>query len=532
MRITPALVVAALASATVGLTTMVGADADPSLHRADRSNVVDLLDAHPGLARRAEGQQFRVRSMLVDRDGARHVRLDRTYRGLPVLGGDLVVHQDAGGGLAGVSQTLREPLGLVVAPVVRAARAEKRSLNSRSQRGIEEVELQEQARLVVDATTGAPKLAWEVLTSGIRADGTPSRLASYVDAATGSVIRSEEQIHTVDGEGHGLYSGTVPLQVTGSGSSFTLTDPAHGNGRTVDARNSTDSVLCTLVGLFCTTPTAFTSTDDSFGSGASGSRESAAVDAHYGAATTWDYFAREHGRAGIFDDGTGVVSRVHYGKDYVNAFWDGEKMTYGDGDGTTYGPLVSLDVAGHEMTHGVTEHSANLTYSGESGGLNEATSDIFGTLVEFHAANAQDPGDYYIGEQFDLADDSGLRRMDDPALDGSSHSCWASNTKDVDVHHSSGVGNHFFFLLAEGSGSHTIGGKAHHSPTCDGSRVVGIGREAAGAIWYRALTVYMTSGTTYAQARTATLDAAGDLYGDSSPERAAVAATWTAVDVN
>ena len=99
----------------------------------------------------------------------------------------------------------------------------------------------------------------------------------------------------------------------------------------------------------------------------------------------------------------GSYNRVHYGKNYVNAFWDGTKMTYGDGDGTSYGPLVSLDVAGHEMSHGVTEHSANLTYEGESGGLNEATSDIFGTMVEFYAANPNDPGDYLIGEEFDLA---------------------------------------------------------------------------------------------------------------------------------
>ena len=95
-------------------------------------------------------------------------------------------------------------------------------------------------------------------------------------------------------------------------------------------------------------------------------------------------------------------------------------MTYGDGDGTSYGPLVSLDVAGHEMSHGVTENTAGLTYSGESGGLNEATSDIFGTMVEFYANNANDPGDYLIGEQFDLKKHLGLRRMDNPASDGSS----------------------------------------------------------------------------------------------------------------
>ena len=100
------------------------------------------------------------------------------------------------------------------------------------------------------------------------------------------------------------------------------------------------------------------------------------------------------------------------------------------------------------------------------------------------------------------------------------------------MHYSSGVGNHFFYLLAEGSGAKTIGGVAHNSPTCNGSTVTGIGRDAAGRIWYRALTVYMTSSTNYAGARTATLNAARDLYGAGSTQYNAVAAAWSAVSVN
>ena len=223
---------------------------------------------------------------------------------------------------------------------------------------------------------------------------------------------------------------------------------------------------------------------------------------------------------------------MHYGKNYVNAFWDGTKMTYGDGDGKSYGPLVSLDVAGHEMSHGVTENSAGLTYSGESGGLNEATSDIFGTMVEFYAANANDPGDYLIGEEFDLAKHQGFRRMDNPASDGSSLNCYSASAGSADVHYSSGIGNHFFYLLAEGSGAKTIGGVAHNSPTCNGSTVTGVGRTAAAAIWYRALTVYMTSSTNYSGARTATLNAAKDLYGAGSSPYNTVAAAWSAVSVS
>ena len=242
------------------------------------------------------------------------------------------------------------------------------------------------------------------------------------------------------------------------------------------------------------------------------------MDAQYGTNVTWDYYNQVHGRNGIFGNGSGSYNRTHYGSNYVNAFWDGTKMTYGDGDGVNYGPLVSLDVAGHEMSHGVTENTAALTYSGESGGLNEATSDIFGTMVEFFANNANDPADYLIGEEFDLANHAGFRRMDNPIADGSSPNCYSSNTENLDVHYSSGVGNHFFYLLAEGSGAKTINGIAHNSPTCNGSTVTGIGRDAAQRIWFRALTVYMTSGTTYSQARTATLNAARDLYGAGSTQ--------------
>ena len=129
-------------------------------------------------------------------------------------------------------------------------------------------------------------------------------------------------------------------------------------------------------------------------------------------------------------------------------------------------------------------------------------------MVEFYAANPNDLGDYYIGEEFDLANHDGFRRMDNPSSDGSSLNCWNSGAGNVDVHYSSGIGNHFFYLLAEGSGARTIGGKPHNSTTCNGSTLAGIGAPTAARIWFRALDVYMTSSTNYAGARTATLNAA------------------------
>ena len=321
----------------------------------------------------------------------------------------------------------------------------------------------------MDAFDGTPNLAYEVITGGTQKDGTPSRLATYVDASTGQVLRTEQQIETVDGSGQSLYGGTVPLQVTPSGSTYELRDPTRGGTYTTDMDNQEDSLPCQILGTGCATGTVFSGPDTSFGTGATSSRESAAVDAQYGTNVTWDYYNNVHGRNGIFGTGQGSFNRVHYGNAYVNAFWDGTKMTYGDGDGSSYGPLTSLDVAGHEMSHGVTEHSANLAYSGEPGGLNEATSDIFGTAVEFYANNPNDPGDYLIGEQFDLTQHQGIRRMDKPSSDGGSADCWSPTVGQLDVHYSSGVGNHFFYLLSEGSGAKTLNGVSYDSPTCNGA---------------------------------------------------------------
>ncbi|MFF0341038.1 M4 family metallopeptidase [Kribbella sp. NPDC004875] len=482
------------------------------------------ITSHLTTLRATTADTFVVKDVIVDKDGSSHVRMDRTIGGLQVLGGDVVVHQAADGAFKGASLTLSRSANVARTPKVSVATATSKALT----KGLKS---EGKPSLVIEARKGAPRLAYLVTTAGTQADGTPSRVTTTIDALTGAKLVSEQHIETATGDGKSLYSGTVPLQTSTATGGFTLTDATRGNGFTADANNKTDSILCQLFQLGCPAPTKFVDADNHWGTGSNTDRATAAVDAHYGAATTFDYYKSVHGRNGIFGDGKGVPSRVHYGSNYVNAFWDGKQMTYGDGDNVAAGPLVSLDVAGHEMSHGVTEHTANLTYSGESGGLNEATSDIFGTLVEFYANNTSDPGDYYIGEKI-MKDRPALRFMDKPSKDGTSPDCYSSDVGNLDVHYSSAIANHFAYLLAEGTGAKTIGGLPHNGPTCNGSTLTGIGHDKLGKIWFRALTTYMTSGTTYAQARTATLNAATDLYGASSAEKAAVAAAWSAVSVN
>jgi zinc metalloprotease ZmpA len=531
--------------AVTGTTALLAAVLSPAAGAADRPTRSGAIeDAEAVLADRAgalgltSAQETKVRDVVVDEDGTRHVRYDRTYHRLPVLGGDFVLHLNPDGTYRGTSRATKSALSLAsVTPKVTAPQAADLAANLLRAAHLGETlkRLTAKPRLVVDALHGSPKLAWQ--TDAVAHDelGNPVGRTLLTDATTGDRIDAWDSMESASGDGKSLYGGTVPLETTASGSSYQLKDATRGGTYTGDAENKTDKCLLTVC-LTRAPATLFTDADNHWGTGAEADRSTVAVDAQYGTDVTWDYYKKVHGRSGIAGDGKGSFNRVHYGKDYNNAFWDDNCfcMTYGDGDGKLMGPLVSLDVAGHEMSHGVTSKTAALTYSGESGGLNEATSDIFGTLVEFHAANAEDRGDWLIGEKVVRSGlgREALRFMDKPSKDGKSADCWSAKLGDLDVHYSSGVGNHFAYLLAEGSGKKSLNGVAYNSPTCDGSTVTGIGRAKLGKIWYRALTVYMTSSTNYADARTATLSAAKDLYGGDSAEQKAVAAAWKAVAVS
>ncbi|MDF0375210.1 M4 family metallopeptidase [[Kitasatospora] papulosa] len=471
-------------------------------------------------------EKLLVRDVVKDVDGTVHTRYERTYNGLPVLGGDLVVHETKAGKAEGVTKATKAAIKVSsLKPTIAAAKAEKQAVAAAEAAGSEKTAADQAPRKVVWAATGEPTLAYETVVGGLQDDGTPNELHVITDAATGEKLYEYQGIET--GTGKSLYSGTVTLNTTLSGSTYNLTDGTRGGHKTYNKAHASTSSAGTL----------FTDADDVWGTGAASSSttdQTAAVDAAYGAQKTWDFYKSTFNRSGIKNNGVAAYSRVHYGNAYVNAFWDDSCfcMTYGDGSGNTH-PLTSLDVAGHEMSHGVTSNTAGLNYSGESGGLNEATSDIFGTGVEFYAANSSDVGDYLIGEEINInGDGTPLRYMDKPSKDGGSKDYWSSTLGNLDVHYSSGVANHFFYLLAEGSGSKTINGVSYNSPTYSGSTVTGIGRAKALQIWYKALTTYMTSTTKYSGARTATLSAASSLYGSTSTEYKAVAAAWTAVNVS
>ncbi|MFI1682100.1 M4 family metallopeptidase [Streptomyces sp. NPDC020607] len=521
--------VAAGALLAAGLTT--GASAQPvsasgapvSLSATARADL--LQDASADTAATADRiglgakEKLVVRDVVKDADGTTHTRYERTYDGLPVLGGDLVVHTAKSGKVKSVTKATKATVKVASTDAKLGKSSVAKAAESTAAKAKTTKADAQSPRKVIWAAEGKPVLAYETVVTGMQKDGTPSRLHVITDAATGKKLFERQAIE--NGTGNGQYSGKVEVGSKKGTSGFDLTDDSRGGHSTFNLANGEGEGKL------------FTDDDDTWGNGKPDDAQTAAVDAAYGAQVTWDYYKSVHGREGIKGDGKGATSRVHYGDSYVNAFWDDSCfcMTYGDGEGNKK-PLTSIDVAAHEMSHGVTSATGNMEYSGESGGLNEATSDIFGASVEFNAKNPEDIGDYLIGEEIDInGDGSPLRYMDKPSKDGQSLDSWSADAGNVDVHYSSGIANHFFYLLSEGSGAKEINGVKYDSPTADGSKVEGIGRDKAEKIWFKALTTYFTSTTDYKAAREGTLKAATDLYGADSAEAKAVGAAWTGVAV-
>ncbi|MBX5483639.1 MAG: M4 family metallopeptidase [Myxococcaceae bacterium] len=317
-----------------------------------------------------------------------------------------------------------------------------------------------------------------------------------------------------------LYSGKVEIGGTKrTDGTWELTDTTRGKG------------IVVLDALGADEPSSrsrpITDDDGAWGSAGDPRNQRSAIDAMYGAQMTYDFYKDVLQRDSIDGHGEQLKNHIHVGHNYANAFWDGTQMAYGDGDGDSAGPMTTLDIAGHEITHGVTERTAGLLYRGESGGINESMSDIMGTMVEWYAAqkNGQVKFDWSIGEDCWTPNDGdptdALRYMDDPTRDNYSIDNYRDYRKQTEVHGSSGIMNNAFYLLAVGGTNRTSG------ITVEG----GIGPEDAAKIYGRALMYYMTPSTTFAQAREATVKAAIDLFGEDSVQVQKVKESWTAVGV-
>ncbi|MHC3474548.1 M4 family metallopeptidase, partial [Streptomyces sp. 7R007] len=297
-----------------------------------------------------------VKDVVKDNDGTVHTRYERTYAGLPVLGGDLVVHTPPASLAAGTVSTTYNNNRHTIKVASTTATLTKAAARAKALKTAKALDARQptadSARKVIWAGSGTPKLAWETVIGGFQDDGTPSKLHVITDAATGKELSRYQAIET--GTGNTQYSGTVTLNTTLSGSTYQLYDTTRGGHKTYSLNNGTSG-----------TGTLMTDSDDVWGTGSGSNTQTAGADAAYGAQTTWDFYKNTFGRSGIKNNGVAAYSRVHYSSNYVNAFWDDSCfcMTYGDGSGGTHA-LTSLDVAGHEMSHGVTSNTAGLNYTG------------------------------------------------------------------------------------------------------------------------------------------------------------------------
>jgi bacillolysin len=354
-----------------------------------------------------------------------------------------------------------------------------------------------------------PRLAWKF---DIYAQEPLYRAYVFVDARSGEVLASHPLIHDANTPSSGttLYNGTQPFTADLTSGVYKLRSTSTTGGvETYSLGNGTSYTAATDI---TSTTSVFTS-------------DPTANQAHWGAEKTLGYFKTAHNRSSYNNQGATLKSYVHYSSNYVNAFWDGSRMTYGDGNGTTYRPLVSLDIVGHEITHGVTQFSANLVYQNESGALNESFSDIFGEAVENFAKGSND---WLMGCDIGVNGCGAIRNMKNPNAfsdpDTYGGTYWYTGTADNGgVHQNSGVQNKWFYILAMGeSGTNDLG--AAYS-------VAGIGLQKAAAIAYRNLAFYLTSSSSYANARSGAIQAAVDLYGAGSPEVQATTNAWYAVGV-
>jgi len=469
--------------------------------------------------------KFKVKKVSIDELKMAHTRVQQTIEDIPVWEGEAIVHLNPDGTTADVTDDLKDSVAVNTQANFTDKDAVKFAKNF--YKGSKHLTEEPVADMWIFRAEDRDHLVYRVQMR--REDGTSETAMPviFVDAQTGEKVFEYDNLQTASGAS--LYSGTVNISTSVSGSTYYMEDTTRKMG--TFNMNNTGNTSTGSGG----TQSRYTDTNDVWDATA----QKAGVDAHLGAAATYDYYKNVHGRSGI-DGSSGpgsttaaanssialVPSRVHFGAGYNNAFWNGSSMTYGDGDGSQFTPLVTLDIAGHEMTHGVTERTAGLTYSGESGALNESMSDVFGAMVESYSRGSVVNEDTWkIGEQAYTPGTAGdaLRSMKDTHSGGDPDHYSERYTGTADnggVHTNSGIGNNVFYLAAAGGTNHV-----------SGVAVTGMGTSAAGKIWYRALTVYMTSSTNYAGARTATLNAATDLYGSTSAQYATTATAWCAAGI-
>jgi vibriolysin len=455
---------------------------DSSLAAAAEGRGLAAIKSHRPDFLRGAGDLSSKRA-LVDSLGKSHERLAQSFRGVPVFGAQAIVHLNDDGSIASITDRLARNLKVDTTPKLRAEEAQQIAIaqvgGSRALQADPKVDLQ-----ILPESNGDVRLTYRVQLETRTDKGEPSLPNLFIDAHSGEVVKQFDNLKTAR------------------------------NRKTYNGGNRT-----TLPGTLVRSE------------GQAPSGDAVLDQAHDNAGITYDYYFSKFGRDSYNGTGGVLTSTVHHDRNYVNAYWNGTQMVYGDGDGSQSGPLTVLDVVGHELTHAVTDTSSDLIYANESGALNEAMSDVFGASIEAYRDGVVSANTWKIGEECWTPATAGdaLRYMNDPALAGDYDyypERYTGLSDNGGVHWNSGIANLAFKLMVTG-GSHPRGKTSTVVPALDANPTLSIQKGAA--IFYRANTVYLTPGSTFSEARGATAQAATDLYGSTAA--AAVNAAWTAVGV-
>jgi Zn-dependent metalloprotease len=572
------LMAQALAQAPVQLMSAPVTIATPQ-ERAGLVSRLTLLDNRQGLS---ADYSFRISGQHPGVAGQKITRAQHTYKGLRVLGSESVVVTDAAGDIISMSVAERRPAlapsaltpgGTAAAPTTPADMTPAISSDEAIRLAVQAIAPRgthrwtPSAELLVypvmkavpaPSAAGKPEAQLNALDLQdvveryalaylvqlrMAQDGKLVYYDVVIDARSGAIINQWPALQTVIGTGNSQYNGVVPINTTQSGASYQMLDASRGTGGKFGAMAITNANHSSPNNP---NPGAiYTNATNTWGDGrqyngggtTNANGQTAAVNALWGLMNTYDANKNVLGWQSLDGNNTATYIAAHVGTAYDNAFYDDSCKCMYIGDGNSFYSLGSIDVIGHEMSHGVTAATADLIYAGESGGLNESNSDIGGEMVEAFARNGgtgavipATGNDWMMGKEISKSGQP-LRWMYKPIKDGSSPDAWSANLKNLDVHYSSGPNNRMFYFLSQGSNA---------SPTSDyyspylvktPAAMTGIGNDKAYRIWFKALTTKFTASTNYADARSKVLQAAQELYGATSKEAIAVTRAYAAINV-
>ena len=363
---------------------------------------------------------------------------------------------------------------------------------------------------------------------------------TIVSARDGAILAQWNMLQTVVGVGHSQYNGDVPINTTLADGKYKMVDDTRGTGGTFGAMAITNANHGTSAGSVYVNDTNTWGDGKQYVAGGpttDANGQTAAVNAMWGLMNTYDALKNVFNWLSLDGHNTATYIAAHVNTAYDNAYYSDTCRCMFIGDGSSFNSLGSIDVIGHEMGHGVTAATSNLTYSGESGGLNESSSDINGEAVEAYARGGgtgdvipATGNDWVLGKEISK-NGTPLRWMYRPSKDGSSPDAWSASIKRLDVHYSSGPNNRMFYFLAQGSSADKAGDYYSKYLVKVPAAMTGIGLDKAYRIWFRANTTKFTSSTNYADARAKMIEAAGELYGKTSREAVAVQRAYAAINV-